>query len=124
MLKTDPSALLIDVRTAAEWSYVGGPDLSSISKKTLQASWQIWPGMTLNQRFVTEIASAGATPGVPLLLLCRSGARSQSAAKALTAAGYGPCYNVAHGFEGALDPANRRGGVTGWKADGLPWRQS
>jgi rhodanese-related sulfurtransferase len=58
-----------------------------------------------------------------VLLLCRSGARSRAAAIALTAAGYGPCYNVSEGFEGDRDGAAHRGSVGGWKVAGLPWAQ-
>ena len=62
--------------------------------------------------------------GAPLLMICRSGARSRSAAIALTAAGYGPCFNIKDGFEGALDPERHRGSAAGWKAEGLPWIQT
>ncbi len=58
-----------------------------------------------------------------MLLLCRSGARSRAAAIALTDAGFGPCYNVAEGFEGDRDHARHRGSVGGWKVAGLPWQQ-
>src|SRR5699024_2655117 len=59
----------------------------------------------------------------PLVFLCRSGGRSVSAALAATAAGLGPSYNVLDGFDGHTDAAGRRG-ATGWRAAGLPWRQS
>ena len=58
-----------------------------------------------------------------MVFLCRSGNRSIGAAKAATAAGIEPSYNVLDGFEGDLDDDKHRGG-TGWKAVGLPWRQS
>ena len=54
----------------------------------------------------------------------RSGARSAAAAKAMTAAGYSTCLNVADGFEGPLDAQAKRGSAGGWKAAGLPWRQT
>ncbi|GAG76439.1 unnamed protein product, partial [marine sediment metagenome] len=34
-LKQDPGSVLIDVRTQAEWAYVGVPDLSSLGKQLL-----------------------------------------------------------------------------------------
>ena len=34
------------------------------------------------------------------------------------------CTNVAEGFEGDLDQGGHRGGLGGWKARGLPWRQN
>jgi rhodanese-related sulfurtransferase len=58
-----------------------------------------------------------------MVFLCRSGNRSVGAAEAATEAGIGPSFDVLDGFEGALDEHSHRG-VTGWKAVGLPWRQS
>jgi rhodanese-related sulfurtransferase len=58
------------------------------------------------------------------LFLCRSGARSRAAAAALTRIGFEKAFNVAGGFEGDLDGEGHRGAITGWKAAGLPWRQS
>ena len=58
-----------------------------------------------------------------MVYLCRSGNRSIGSAQAATAAGIGPSYNVLDGFEGNLDENGHRGG-TGWKAVGLPWKQS
>ena len=63
--------------------------------------------------------TAGATAGNALTT-----ARSAAAAKAMTAAGYSTCLNVADGFEGPLDAQAKRGASAGWKAAGLPWRQT
>jgi rhodanese-related sulfurtransferase len=57
------------------------------------------------------------------MFLCRSGARSHSAAEAATRAGWRECYNVLEGFEGDKDAAHHRGTVGGWKKAGLPWIQ-
>ncbi len=65
----------------------------------------------------------GISKDTPLLFLCRSGARSKSAAMAMARAGYTRAYNVAGGFEGNLDGEGHRGGINVWKAAGLPWRQ-
>ncbi|MCW0183084.1 MAG: rhodanese-like domain-containing protein, partial [Zavarzinia sp.] len=62
--------------------------------------------------------------GSPVLFLCRSGARSRSAAIMATAAGIAPAYNIIAGFEGDLDGDGHRGASGGWKAEGLPWRQT
>ncbi len=117
-------AVLIDVRTRAEWSYVGLPDLESLARKPALVEWQTFPSMQLNAEFVATLSSALPDKAVPLLFLCRSGARSAAAAKAMTAAGYSTCLNVVDGFEGPLDSQSRRGGAGGWKAAGLPWRQT
>jgi rhodanese-related sulfurtransferase len=121
-LQADHNAVLVDVRTTAEWSYVGLPDLTQIGKKAVFLEWQHFPDGTLNGDFVEQLREAGVHEGVPVYFLCRSGARSAAAAKAATAAGLGPAYNVSDGFEGHLGPDGHRT-VSGWKAAGLPWRQ-
>lgn len=124
ILQSDPSAILIDVRTAPEWSFVGLPDLTSISKSVLPISWQVYPTMNVNQSFADELRAKDVASGQPLYFLCRSGARSRAAAIAMTKAGLGPCYNIVGGFEGDLDPEKHRGKRNGWKASGLAWTQS
>lgn len=124
ILGEEPGAILVDVRTDAEWNFVGIPDLSSLGKQALLVAWQVYPGMARNAAFVDEVAAKAPEKGAPLLFICRSGARSRAAAEAMTAAGYGRCYNVATGFEGDLDGTRHRGAVNGWKVQGLPWAQA
>ncbi|WP_420412556.1 rhodanese-like domain-containing protein [Roseibium sp.] len=123
-----PGAVLIDVRTHAEWTFVGVPDLRPLSKETLFAEWQSFPPSGPNSGFVQEVSDLLAKkeldPDTPIYFLCRSGARSQSAAQAMTQAGYTKCFNISDGFEGALNPEGHRGTQSGWKAAGLPWVQS
>jgi rhodanese-related sulfurtransferase len=121
ILSTDPEASLVDVRTHAEWSYVGVPDISSLDKPTAFVEWVSYPDGAKNENFVDEVRAAGVDKG-PVVFLCRSGQRSIGAAEAATAAGLGPAYNVLDGFEGATDADGHRGS-TGWRAVGLPWRQ-
>ena len=117
-------AVLIDCRTRAEWNYVGLPDLETLAKKPALIEWQVFPSMQPNPEFVTALSGALADKEAPLLFICRSGARSAAAAKAMTAAGYSTCLNVADGFEGPLDGTAKCGTAGGWKAAGLPWRQT
>jgi rhodanese-related sulfurtransferase len=128
LLTADPRAQLIDVRTTAEWSYVGLPDLAQLGRELITVEWQRFPSSAVNPDFVTEtkaaLARAGAPSDAPLLFLCRSGVRSRAAAMAMTGAGFSRAYNVAGGFEGDLDQERHRGSKNGWKAMGLPWRQS
>lgn len=116
-------AALLDVRTPAEWAYVGLPDLSALMRQPLLVPWMMFPSMQINADFVTQVSETGADPGQDLLIICRSGVRSKAAAIALTGAGFATCYNVACGFEGDKDPAGHRGTLNGWKVDGLPWVQ-
>jgi rhodanese-related sulfurtransferase len=124
ILSENKDAVLIDVRTRPEWNYVGLPELGSIGKKPALLEWQVFPSMQPNPDFVTALSGAVADKAAPLLFLCRSGARSAAAAKAMTAAGYSTCLNISDGFEGPLDAQAKRGSAGGWKAAGLPWRQS
>jgi rhodanese-related sulfurtransferase len=121
-LQQDRSTVLVDVRTGAEWTYVGLPEVSSLGKAVVLVEWQRFPDGSVNDRFVDELREAGITAGTPVYFLCRSGVRSVAAAEAATAAGLGPAYNIVHGFEGPLDRHGRRT-VAGWKISGLPWRQ-
>lgn len=121
-LQSEPEAVLVDIRTRAEWAFVGGPDLASLGKPVIQVEWQTFPGMERNPRFVKDLQAAGVTPQQPVYLICRSGIRSRDAAEWLARLGY-TTYNVAEGFEGPIDINGHRG-ASGWRAEQLPWRQS
>lgn len=120
LLKDNPKAVLIDVRTVPEWENVGVPDANALPSKPIFLEWMLPPAMTPNPAFTAqltaELAARAVTPATPLLFLCRSGARSAAAANAVSALGYEQCHNIAGGFEGA--PGQGR---EGWKESGLPW---
>jgi rhodanese-related sulfurtransferase len=122
-LKTDPKAQLVDVRTDAEWNFVGLPDLSSTGKQVVPIQWQVYPTMLLNADFADQLKEAGFASDHHIYFICRSGQRSHAAAQAAQDAGFPHSYNVADGFEGAVNTAGHRGVSAGWKAQGLPWRQ-
>ena len=109
-------ARLVDVRTKPELQYVGRvPGATEIE-------WQTYPGNRPNPEFLAELAALVAKDQ-PVMFLCRSGARSHSAAEAATRAGWRETYNVLEGFEGAKDAAQHRNSVGGWRFAGLPWTQ-
>jgi rhodanese-related sulfurtransferase len=126
-LASGPRSQLVDVRTRAEWTYVGIPDLAPIGKRAVLVEWQTFPDQTVVARFVERLAgelkALGVQPEDDLYFICRSGRRSLAAARALAEAGYTSCHNVARGFEGPLDNMRHRGTLGGWKASGLPWLQ-
>ncbi|MEM6609209.1 MAG: rhodanese-like domain-containing protein [Pseudomonadota bacterium] len=121
--------MLVDVRTLAEWTFVGVPDLSVLGRDAVFVEWQDWPGMSLNTRFVEDLQEALGERDVSVMLfLCRSGVRSMAAAEAVSRAcaleGRDvDCINISTGFEGDLNAEKQRGGKAGWKVEGLPWRQ-
>jgi rhodanese-related sulfurtransferase len=131
-LKEQSNACLIDVRTQAEWAFVGVPDLSGLGRQGIFVEWQVFPSMQINPSFLDAVEAEIRNQlvgdeqdimHVPLYFLCRSGARSRSSAIAMAARGFGRSYNIADGFEGPLNAAGHRGKDRGWKAEGLPWRQ-
>jgi len=122
-LRTDPQAQLVDVRTDAEWNFVGLPNLAEAGKQAVPIPWQVYPSMQRNGGFIDQLRQAGLTPEHHIYFICRSGQRSYAAAQAAQEAGFPHAYNVADGFEGAPDAQGHRGVEAGWKAEGLPWQQ-
>jgi rhodanese-related sulfurtransferase len=125
ILKAEADAVLVDVRTKAEWGFVGVPDLSDIAKMAGFIEWLTYPEMAPNPAFLTELERfVEGNEQRAVFFLCRSGQRSQNAAIAATAQGFTRAYNIEGGFEGALDNDRHRGRQSGWKAAGLPWAQT
>jgi len=126
-LQGNPRSQLVDVRTRAEWTYVGIPDLGGLGKRAVLVEWQTFPDQSVDPRFADRLAQELQALGVQLdddlFFICRSGSRSLAAAKAMASAGYRACHNVSEGFEGPLDDDRHRGTLSGWKATGLPWQQ-
>ena len=126
VLAEDPDAALVDVRTQAEWLFVGLPDLDDVDREVIRIEWNTAGGIR-NEAFLDELddqlAERGIPRDAPVLFLCRSGARSMAAAVAAAEAGWSDTRNVAGGFEGDKDAQGHRGTVNGWKVAGLPWFQ-
>jgi rhodanese-related sulfurtransferase len=119
LLERDPRARLIDVRSTVEFQYVGHP-LGAI-----HIAWKEFPDWNENPEFAKAVAAAlgEEAKDAPVLLICRSGARSLNAAERLRQHGYQDLYNVEEGFEGDKDAAAHRGNLNGWRFHGLPWEQ-
>ncbi len=121
-LRSRPDAVLVDVRTRAELTFVGRPDLAELGRPLVAVEWTRFPGGERNPDFVAELEQLGVRRDQPVYFLCRSGVRSVAAADEATAAGWDEAYNILDGFEGGVDDAGRRT-LAGWKVAGLPWRQ-
>ena len=117
MMREVPNAKLVDVRTRAEWDYVGRIP-GAVEIEILS-----YPGNRPNPEFVAQL-EAQVDKSAPVLFICRSGGRSHNAALLAKQAGYAAAYNVLEGFEGDRDPQGHRNTVGGWRAAGLPWTQS
>lgn len=124
ILQSEREAVLIDVRTQAEWALVGVPDLASIGRQFVTIEWQIAPTMDYNPNFITLLEQTVTNKSVSVLFLCRSGARSAAAAQAAKAVGYQQVFNIENGFEGERNKDGHRGQLNGWKVEKLPWRQN
>jgi rhodanese-related sulfurtransferase len=117
VMNASPEAQLIDVRTRPEWDYVGHVPESSLLE------WNVYPDGRRNPQFLEQLRLKAPDLDAPLLFLCRSGQRSDGAARVAAAAGYSKAFNVLEGFEGARDGEGHRGQLGGWRKAGLPWVQ-
>lgn len=114
--KSMPGAQLVDVRTRAEWDWVGRiPGAVEIELLS-------YPGNRPNPAFAQELQQK-TRADAPVMFICRSGGRSHNAAMLAMQAGYADCYNVLEGFEGDRDAEGHRNTVGGWRAAELPWTQ-
>lgn len=111
-----PGARLVDVRTRAEWDWVGR------IPGAVEIEWMSYPGSKANPAFVAQLRRE-VDPEALVMFICRSGARSDHAARAALEAGYLEAYNVLEGFEGDRDANGQRNRVGGWRHAGLPWTQ-
>lgn len=117
LLANVPGARLVDVRTRAEWDFVGRIPGSA------QIEWQTYPGSRPNAGFAEALKGEVAQEAL-VMFICRSGARSHAAATMAAQIGYAQSYNVLEGFEGDKDAQGHRNTVGGWRTAGLPWVQS
>ncbi|MFA5531388.1 MAG: rhodanese-like domain-containing protein [Thiohalomonadaceae bacterium] len=123
--QNDPHALLIDVRSTAEFLFVGHP-IGAIHIPWMdEPDWTVCPDFVprVRRAVLGGIGSSAHEPTAPVLLICRSGKRSVDAGWALLRAGFTKVYNVLDGFEGELDEHRHRGTLGGWRYEGLPWEQ-
>ncbi len=117
-LQDHPDALFVDVRMEIESLYVGRPP------GVVNVPWYEYPDLQPDPlKFADTVAREATSKAQPVLLICRSGKRTQDAGKALVAAGFSDVQHVVHGFEGELDAHFRRSSLSGWRFDGLPWEQ-
>ncbi len=123
MLLSNPSAVLIDVRSDMEFLMVGH------AKGAVHVSWIDEPDWTVNPNFVAEVRRvllgrvAAHETSAPIFLMCRSDNRSRDAAERLVEDGFVDVYVVEGGFEGSLDGNHQRSTINGWRFHKLPWEQ-
>src|SRR5688500_7903446 len=113
LLEHAPNAKLVDVRTQAEWNWVGQVP------GAIKIEWNTWPTGERNAAFAETLRHEVPDKSAPLLFMCRSGARSNAAAALAAELGYTNVYNVLEGFEGDKNEAGQRNTVSGWRYHGL-----
>ncbi len=118
LLRQQPEAKLIDVRTNAERHWVGQVALPPGQHMAIE--WTSWPSGVVNPQFIEQLGEVAAKDDI-LLFLCRSGVRSRHAAKLATDYGYANAFDILEGFEGDKDGEGHRKQLGGWCKAGLPW---
>ena len=125
LMQREPSTAFIDVRSDMEYLFIGHP------VGAVNIPWIDEPDFVINPDFEREVRrlilggviKSSQHDSVPVILICRSGNRSEEAGNLLVENGFKRVYNVEHGFEGELDEHHHRSTVGGWRFDGLPWEQ-
>ena len=118
-LKATPDALFIDCRSEMEYLFVGHP------LGALHVAWNDGPDWDVNPHFVGQVKKLAGTNHATrsIVLICRSGNRSEEAGGELERHGFKHVYNVSGGFEGPLNAQHQRNSVSGWRYERLPWEQ-
>lgn len=126
VLQQENNAVLVDVRSTMEYSFVGHP-INGIHVPIKEPpSWDLQPGFveTVRASLAAQMPDNNQLNDVPVLMLCRSGQRSELAAEMLIKGGFTNVYNVLEGFEGDKDDNGHRNTINGWRFHDLPWEQS
>ena len=148
MLNTVPDTYLIDVRTRAEYQFIGHAPMAHLfplyfmSDQLVQKDEQWEYQLTNNNKAFVEEISKKFQKANNLLIISRDGTRSILAATQLIKAGFKNVYNVKDGFEGPpfptyedqnkdkfyrqlaqrnKIPAYNHRRFYGWQWWGLPW---
>ena len=122
-LQSNPQALFVDVRSKAEYKYVGYPENSILIPWIDDPDWEPNPE-AFSEAVMQELDGRENLSDTEIILICRSGFRSNEALKCLENKGFTQVSHVASGFEGDLDENDHRGNLNGWRHDGMPWSQS
>ena len=121
-LNENPEAVLIDVRTKAEHKYVGYPENSILIPWFDESDLESNPD-AFYESVLAVLSERTDVLETELILICRSGFRSNEALKCLQSKGFTCVSHVASGFEGDLDENDHRGNLNGWRHDDMPWMQ-
>ncbi len=125
LIQKEPNVVFVDVRSDMEYLFIGHP------KGAVNIPWIDEPDFVINPHFVRDIRKlilggvidSPEHHAAPVLLICRSGKRSEEAGNLLIENGFKRVYNIEHGFEGELNDEHHRSTLGGWRFENLPWEQ-
>jgi len=125
LIQKEPKVAFIDVRSDMEYLFIGHPSGSVNIPWIEEPNWEVNPHFVRDVRKLVlgGVIDSPEHHSVPVLLICRSGNRSDEAGKLLVENGFKRVYNIVQGFEGELDENHQRGTIAGWRFDNLPWEQ-
>jgi len=125
LIQKEPKVAFIDVRSDMEYLFIGHPSGSVNIPWIEEPNWEVNPNFVRDVRKLVlgGVIDSPEHHSVPILLICRSGNRSDEAGKLLVENGFKRVYNIVQGFEGELDDNHQRGRIAGWRFDNLPWEQ-
>ncbi len=116
-LLKEPDTYLVDVRSIAEYVFVGHPGMAHNIPLTF---WdEESQDLVSNEMFLEDVKSRFKTAD-RLIFICRSGGRSLRAARMAQQEGFTRSINIKHGFEGEEDAQGYRV-INGWKNSQLPY---
>ena len=108
-LKSNSKSVLLDVRTQEERDNVGKPDGDKIGLRTYFLEIR----RSTSFDFLQEFKNLNINQDKEILVICKSGERSQISAELLLKENY-KTINISDGFEGSQEGA-------GWKKSDLPY---
>lgn len=130
LIKENKNVFIVDVRTRYEYQDIGHPEgaynipVFFYTTETGEKGYKMEP----NENFCRDLQDRFKSRKVSLLMICRSGYRSTTAAQKAIDCGFNKenVYNVLGGFEGdkiheGESPFYGKRMVGGWRLEGLPW---
>ena len=126
LLSDNPEAVLVDGRTDAEWRFVGVPDLSSLRRDVVYIEWNTTDGKH-NDNFVAELLEQIAVAGSDdrgRWSSCVAPVIARSAPPRSRPRRASPRPTTCWTASKATSTSDGHRGGTGWRAIGLPWKQS
>ncbi len=128
--------LFVDVRSKAEATFLGmARDVDALipyqdfngetaSWDAKASSYALEPNLDFLPMIEKALRTRQLSKHSPIVLMCRSGARSATAVTLLARYGYSQVYTVVDGYEGDVAKSGPQAGqrtINGWRVEGLPW---